>query len=217
MRLWERPRVEGEARALEAYRARLGKQLPFFALEIARADQRGAGQVHIISGQSHHGAHGAFIGYRGVGRDVTEQRRAERSLSQAKERLEMALDGGNLAEWHYDAVNDELYAGDGWVRFLGHADSPTVNRCAVFFATIHPDERESSRAAWAGSLKGAVAEYETEFRAALRGGGWQWLHARGRVTARDAAGRGLRMSGIAAAIAAQKRAALALSEPAQRV
>ncbi len=215
-RFWEIPRVEVEARALEAHLERLGKQLPFFDLEIARADERGARQVHIISGQSHHGAHGDFIGYRGVGRDVTEQRRAERSLSQAKERLEMALDGGNLAEWHYDAVNDELYAGDGWVRFLGHADSPTVTRGAEFFATIHPDERESARAAWVGALKGAVAEYETEFRAALRGGGWKWLHARGRVTERDAGGRGLRMSGIVADIDAQKRAELAVSEADQR-
>jgi len=63
---------------------------------------------------------GAIRGSRGGVRDVTEQRRAEASLSQAKARLEMALDGGNLAEWHYEVGADELYAGDGWVRFLGH-------------------------------------------------------------------------------------------------
>ena len=215
-RFWEIPRVEVEPRALEAHLERLGKQLPFFDLEIARADERGARQVHIISGQSHHGAHGAFVGYRGVGRDVTEQRRAERSLSQAKERLEMALDGGNLAEWHYDAVADELYAGDGWVRFLGHRDSPTVTHGAEFFATIHPDDRGSAREAWVGALKGRVAEYEAEFRAALRDGGWKWLHARGRVTERDAAGRATRMSGIVADVEARKRAELAVGEADQR-
>ena len=46
---------------------------------------------------------GRFLGYRGVGHDITEQRRAERACSQAKERLELALDGGNLAEWDFDA------------------------------------------------------------------------------------------------------------------
>ena len=107
-RFWEIPRVEVDRRALEAHLERLQKELPFFDLEIARADERGARQVHIISGQSRRGADGTFLGYWGVGRDVTEQRRAETHLFAAKERLEMALDGGNLAEWHYDAEADEL-------------------------------------------------------------------------------------------------------------
>src|SRR5207302_10031219 len=97
-RFWELPRVEVDARALETHLERLGKQLPFFDLEIARSDERGARQVHIVSGQSHHSPEGRFVGYRGVGRDVTEQRQAERSLQQAKARLELAPDGGNLAE-----------------------------------------------------------------------------------------------------------------------
>src|SRR5437764_299745 len=74
---WEIPGVEVDARALQAHLERLQRQLPFFDLEIARTDERGARQVHIISGQSYHGPDGAFRGYRGVGRDVTEQRRAD--------------------------------------------------------------------------------------------------------------------------------------------
>src|SRR5689334_5917404 len=105
-RFWEIPRVEVEARALQAHLERLAKELPFFDLEIARADERGSRQVHIISGQSRRAADGRFLGYWGVGRDVTEQRRAEQRLFAAKERLEMAIDGGNLAEWHYDAQAD---------------------------------------------------------------------------------------------------------------
>jgi len=152
-RFWEIPRVEVDARALEAHLERLGKQLPFFDLEIARTDERGARQVHIISGQSHHGPDGRFSGYRGVGRDVTEQRHAERRLQQAKARIELALDGGNMAEWHYVAAGDELYAGDGWVRFLGHDKSPSTTRGEQFFGTIHPDDRAVAREAWVRALK----------------------------------------------------------------
>src|SRR3954471_17919083 len=47
-RFWEVPGVEVDARSLEAHLERLGKQLPFFDLEISRADARGARQVHII-------------------------------------------------------------------------------------------------------------------------------------------------------------------------
>src|SRR4051812_7879874 len=94
-RFWEIPRVEVDARALEMHRERLDKAQPFFDLEISRSDERGARQIHIISGQSRVGAEGKLIGYRGVGRDITEQRRAERALFEAKERLERAIDGAN--------------------------------------------------------------------------------------------------------------------------
>ncbi|TMG74482.1 MAG: EAL domain-containing protein [Betaproteobacteria bacterium] len=215
-RFWEIPRVEVDRRALEAHLERLQKELPFFDLEIARADERGARQVHIISGQSRRGADGTFLGYWGVGRDVTEQRRAETHLFAAKERLEMALDGGNLAEWHYDAEADELYAGDGWVRFLGHDRSPPATRGEEFFATIHDDDRAAAREAWVRALKGEAAQYEAEFRARQRDAGWKWLHAKGRVTERDAGGRAKRMSGIVADIDARKRAEAAMSTADQR-
>jgi PAS domain-containing protein len=47
-RFWEIPGVEVDARALEALREGLGGQLPFFDLEMARTDNRGARQIHII-------------------------------------------------------------------------------------------------------------------------------------------------------------------------
>jgi len=215
-RFWEIPRVEVDARALEAHLERLERQLPFFDLEIARTDERGARQVHIISGQSHRAGDGRFLGYRGVGRDVTEQRCAEASLTQAKARLELALDGGDLAEWHYDAAADELYAGDGWVRFLGHERSPRTTRGAQFFATIHPEDRAAARDAWVRTLKGESAHYEAEFRARSREGVWKWLHARGRVTERDGAEQATRMSGVVADIDARKRAEAAVSAADQR-
>src|SRR6267143_19735 len=204
-RFWEIPRVEVEPRALEAHLERLGEQLPFFDLEIQRTDERGARLIHIISGQSRVTPRGDFLGYRGVGRDVTEQRGAER-----------ALDGGNLAEWHFDVQHDELYAGDGWVRFLGHGRSPAVGKGALLFDMMHPEDRERSRGIMVGALKGELAEYIDEFRVPTRTGGRKWLQARGRVVERDAEGRALRVSGTIADIDSRKLAETALQEAEQR-
>ena len=215
-RFWEIPRVEVDPRALEALRERLGQELPFFDLEIARADERGARQVHIISGHAWRGPDGRLAGYRGVGRDVTEQRRAERGLWLAKQRLEMALDGGDLAEWHLDLENDEVYAGDGWTRFLGHARSPSVSRGSELRNVIHPEDEPAARAALVRVLKGETAEYDAEVRIAMQGGGWKWLHAKGRVTERGGDGRATRMSGIVADIDARKRAEAAAEEGERR-
>jgi PAS domain S-box-containing protein len=186
-RFWEIPRIEVDARAVEALRERLGAELPFFDLEIARTDERGARVVHIVSGQSRKDRYGRFIGYRGVGRDVTEQRRAERGLAAAKERLEMALDGGNLAEWHFDLAADDLYAGDGWVRFLGHDRSPPITRGSELTGLVHPDDAPRMREATIRALKGLQQEYDIDLRIRTREGGWKWLHCRGRVTERDVA------------------------------
>ena len=211
-RFWEIPRVEVEPRALEAHLERLGEQLPFFDLEIQRTDERGARLIHIISGQSRVTPRGEFLGYRGVGRDVTEQRRAERAVFEAKERVELALDGGNLAEWHFDVEHDELYAGDGWVRFLGHGRSPAVGKGAMLYDMMHPEDRSRSRGIMVRALKGELEEYVDEFRVPTRAGDWKWLQARGRVVERDAEGRALRVSGTIADIDSRKRAETALQE-----
>ena len=215
-RFWEIPRVEVDSRSLEAHLERLGKQLPFFDLEIARSDTRGARQVHIISGQSRHDAQGRFVGYRGVGRDVTEQRRAESSLHQAKTRLELALEGGHMAEWHYDVASQELYAGDSALRFLGYRDHSGISSGAQIESLMHPEDLQKSRLALIRVLKGEDAIYDVDLRLRSHDGTWKWLHGRGQVTERDAAGRALRMSGIMADITARKNASSAIVEAEQR-
>ena len=211
-RFWEIPQIEVEPRALQAHLERLEQQLPFFDLEIARADERGARQIHIVSGQSRLDAGGRFLGYRGVGRDITEQRSAERKLFEAKARLELALDGGNLAEWHIDLERHRVTGGDGWVRFLGHQQSPEITDLDEQFGLIHPDDQEPFRQAFVACLKGGHGELNREFRMRHKSGGWRWLHARGRVTERHPDGRALHMSGTVADIDARRRAESAMRE-----
>ncbi|MDF3009491.1 MAG: response regulator receiver protein [Burkholderiales bacterium] len=215
-RLWELTGIEVEARALEAHLERLAREQPFFDLEIARTDERGARQVHIISGRSRIAADGRFLGYRGVGRDVTEQRSAERALMRAKDRLEGALDGGDLAEWHLEVATGELDVGDGWVRFLGYDRSSAVSRLGDLLAAVHAQDAPAARAALVRAAKGEQPEYSVEARLPTKRGGWKWLHARGRVTERDADGRALRMSGTFADIDERKRAEEALRDAEQR-
>jgi diguanylate cyclase (GGDEF)-like protein/PAS domain S-box-containing protein len=215
-RFWEIPGVEVEPRSLQAHRESLEAGQSFFDLEIARADARGARQVHIISGQSRLDEQGRFLGYRGVGRDITEQRRAEQALFRAKERLEVALDGGGLAEFHYDIATSELSIGDGWVRFLGHEKSPSVTVTAEFVRNVHPEDIVACRKALMRALKAETPGYDAQFRFRTRGGEWKWLHARGRVTERSDDGRAKRMSGTVADIEERKAAEAALAERERR-
>jgi diguanylate cyclase (GGDEF)-like protein/PAS domain S-box-containing protein len=215
-RIWELPGVEVQPRALEALRERLEAQQPFFDLEITRTDKRGARQIHIISGQSRLGAGGAFLGYRGVGRDITEQRHAEEALSQAKERLELALGGGNLAEWDYDLVTRQVYLGGGWAAFLGREPAASVTRDNDLIELVHREDRPAMAASMAGALKGRSLSYSADYRVRTESGGWRWLRSAGQVTRRDEDGRALRMSGTVADIDHQRRAEEGLRETEQR-
>jgi diguanylate cyclase (GGDEF)-like protein/PAS domain S-box-containing protein len=214
-RLWEIPGVELDPRALEGHRKRLEAHEPF-DLEIARSDERAARQVHIVSGQARFDDDGNFVGYRGVGRDITEQRSAERALFRAKERLELALDGGNLAEFHFDVERSQLWAGDGWVRFLGHERSPPVTLGNDLLTMMHPEDRPAYTESLVRALKGQAPLFDAEFRIPTRSGEWKWLQTRGRVTERGRDGRARHISGTVADIDERKRAEAALAEREQR-
>jgi diguanylate cyclase (GGDEF)-like protein/PAS domain S-box-containing protein len=215
-RFWEIPGVEVEPRALEAHREHLQASLPFFDLEIARSDERGARQVHIISGQSRLDADGRILGYRGVGRDVTEQRSAERALFFAKERLELALETGALAEWDYDLENDSIYLGRGWAGLQGRERDPGVYSSADMISVVHPEDRRVLLQALIAALKGETPGYVADYRVRLRDGSWRWVHATGRVSQRGDDARAKRMTGIVADIDERKRAEAALAEREQR-
>src|SRR5258708_13621144 len=69
---WEIPSIRPDDAGWQAHRASLESRLPFRDFEIARPLADGGTRFFAISGQPRYDAQGAFLGYRGVGRDVTE-------------------------------------------------------------------------------------------------------------------------------------------------
>jgi diguanylate cyclase (GGDEF)-like protein/PAS domain S-box-containing protein len=53
---------------------------PFRAITIHSHDQAGERRYLSVSGEPMHDPHGRFVGYRGVGRDITEQKRAQERI-----------------------------------------------------------------------------------------------------------------------------------------
>ena len=215
-RFWETPGVEVEPGALAHYLEQIEAHQPFFDLEIARSDERGARVVHIVSGQARVDAEDNFLGYRGVGRDVTEQRRAERALGEAKERLELALEGGNLATWDCDLEANVTHFGTGWLRLLGRKPAADTMNNAEVLENVHPEDRAATRAAFVQAMKGESPAFSVEYRARHASGDWRWLHSTGRVMLRGEDGRARRISGTAADIEARKRAEQSIREAEER-
>jgi PAS domain-containing protein len=155
---------------------------------MTRVDERGARQVHIISGPEPQDAAGRFLGYRGVGRDVTEQRRAERALAEAKERLELAVGAANLAEWDFDLEANAIYS-----LGLGGPPRPAPDRRVMSGADVnelvHPRTGRRWRKELVSGLKGEKTICQVDCRVRIESGGWRWVRATGRVTERNARAR----------------------------
>ena len=75
------PRDEMLAAAWQAHRATLDAHLPFRGFEFAHTQADGETRHYVLSGEPVFDAAGAFQGYRGVGREVTEHKRVEQTVT----------------------------------------------------------------------------------------------------------------------------------------
>ena len=69
---WEMPSVSPDEAGWAAHRAVLESHIPFRDFEFARVMPDGMTRYFALSGEPKLAAEGSFVGYRGVGRDVTE-------------------------------------------------------------------------------------------------------------------------------------------------
>jgi PAS domain S-box-containing protein len=77
---WEVPYVEPDEEAWRKHRETLDARLPFRDFELARPAPDGSKRYVSVSGLPVFDETGRFVGYRGVGRHITERRRAEEAL-----------------------------------------------------------------------------------------------------------------------------------------
>jgi diguanylate cyclase (GGDEF)-like protein/PAS domain S-box-containing protein len=95
----------GDADASARFRADVAARRPFRDVEVEYADHAGGRRYLSLSGTPMHGRRGRFLGYRGIGRDVTECRRAELALGESEARLRRLLD--LTSDWYWE--QDEQY------------------------------------------------------------------------------------------------------------
>jgi PAS domain S-box-containing protein len=84
---WEVPYLEPDAEAWRKHRATLDAHLPFRDFELARPGPDGGKRYVSVSGLPVFDKTGRFLGYRGVGRHITEHKRAEAALRSAQAEL----------------------------------------------------------------------------------------------------------------------------------
>ena len=177
-----------------AHRAILQARKPFHGFEYTVQFPNGK-RSFSASGRPVFDDYGVFLGYRGIGRDITVQAQAALELAKATDRLQIALEAASLSTWDYDAPTGTIHLSEGWAKLIGGEQRRRTMSPGEMMSTLHPDDVVEVRRAFIEVMKGARREYLVEHRVRSTNGHWKWVLSRGKVMQRDAAGRAVRVSG----------------------
>ena len=153
----------------EAHRATLEARLPFRNFEFERFEADGARRFQAASGHPVFDAHGAFVGYRGTGRDITARVLAEQKLREQSRLLTRAQELAGLGYWEYE-TSSGFISGSRELRRMLQIDSEGPGQAlegALDF--VDPQDRETVR----GAIRSAIERdksFDLEARVTTAGG-----------------------------------------------
>ncbi|MCB0494920.1 MAG: PAS domain-containing sensor histidine kinase [Cyclobacteriaceae bacterium] len=134
--------------------------------------------------------------------DITREIDAERAFKKSQERLEMALEGGELGTWDWDLESDAIVYNSQWAKMLGYdLDEMDV---LSWEKLVHPDDVSWVKERLNNHIAGYSNSYEAEYRIQNKLGEWKWVLDRGKVVEFTDEGTAKRFSGTHLDITNQK-------------
>jgi PAS domain S-box-containing protein len=135
-------------------------------------------------------------------RDITERKQIEQSLQVNRDRLDLVLQASQLGLWYCDLPFDKLVWNDKCKEHFGLTPDTEVT-IDLFYAQLHPDDRERTRTAIDQSIE-QKSGYDIDYRTVAPDGQVRWIRAIGRGFY-DATGNPMHFDGITVDISDRKR------------
>ncbi|WP_165230624.1 PAS domain S-box protein [Aquisphaera insulae] len=157
-------------------------------------------------GRVERGEGGRPIGAVGSIIDITSRKRAEERRHESDERYRLALDGAGLGTWDWHLPSGRLDYDARWAGMLGYRPEELGGHIQAWEDLLHPDDAPSVRESVKEHLDGFSPEFTAEYRLRRKDGSWAWIFDVGKVIARDALGRPLRLCGVHQDITARRSA-----------
>lgn len=128
--------------------------------------------------------------------DVTEQEFLRKAIETQKEELKDIIEGGRIGTWVWNVQTGETLFNERWAEILGYSlkELQPVS-IKTWKSLCHPEDFIMSEKLIMEHFEGKSHFYEFETRMRHKEGRWVWIMDRGRVNARDDAGKPLIMSG----------------------
>jgi PAS domain S-box-containing protein len=203
-------------RMYEVFRNVYATGSPAFLMDYEVIRKDGSKRTHEMSASLMRDASGKPVGFRGVGRDITERRCAEEALRQSEERWQFALEGAGDGVWDLNLKTGEVYRSRRWKEMLGYDENEISDRSEEWTRHVHPEDRELSDRELERHLNGDVPIYMSEHRIRCKDGSYKWILDRGKVIQWDSDGTPLRIIGTQTDTTERKRAEDALKQSEER-
>jgi diguanylate cyclase (GGDEF)-like protein/PAS domain S-box-containing protein len=118
-----------------------------------------------------------------------------KTINESEERWRFALEGSGDGVWDWNIQADQVIYSKRWKEMLGYAEEEIGTELSEWSNRVHPEDMPRVMAALQPHLDGQTAIYINEHRMRCKDGSYKWILDRGRVSARDAAGKPLRVAG----------------------
>jgi PAS domain S-box-containing protein len=135
-----------------------------------------------------------------------ERLESDKALLGSRERLELAVEGSQLALWDFNVATGEVFLSKRWRVMMGEPAGTTHTSLAALFERVHPEDRAAVNRAYRAALTGSAPFYGVTHRVQRADGTWAWVRSHGKVSQRDANGWALRLVGTNADVTWEKTA-----------
>ena len=135
-----------------------------------------------------------------------ERLESDKALLGSRERLELAVEGSQLALWDLNVATGEVFLSERWRIMMGEPAGSTHTSLAKLFERVHPEDCPAVNRAYRAALTGAAPFYGVTHRVQRADGAWVWVRSHGKVSQRDANGWALRLVGTNADVTWEKTA-----------
>ena len=174
---WEVPYLEPDAEGWRKHRETLDAHLPFRDFELARPTPDGGKRYVSVSGLPVFDKSGRFIGYRGVGRHITERKRVEEALRRSEAYLSEAQRLSHTGTAVLRATGP-VYLSEESYRIVDLDPRQGLPDRETLLRRIHPDDRDRVDAEIQAALR-QQRDYELEFRIVRPDGTIKYLESTG--------------------------------------
>jgi two-component system CheB/CheR fusion protein len=113
----------------------------------------------------------------------------EADLTILNQRLDSAMQHGNIAWWEWDVVSGEVAFDPKKATMLGYTVEEFPTNVYRVCDLIHPEDYESTMAAMRLHLEGKTDLWECTYRIRRKDETYAWYYDRGRVTQKNGAGK----------------------------
>ena len=145
---------------------------------------------------------GQLLGYGKILRDLTAERELQDRLAESEERLRSALAAARVATWRWDLRTEKDTIDAGLARLLELGNEDVTVTLEQFFARVHPEDRDRTRAAFERAVATAGG-LDVEFRVVRADGSVRWLRDYGE-TVLDHAGQPQYLTGAVLDVTEQR-------------